>query len=229
MSKVKILLMVGVWVAVLPYLGFPYVLKNILFSLTGLCIILFGYMQMGKEENKKEMADLLQINGIKILVSHITNLESAADFLEVLAENLLAERLSDFAERYRAIIRKKKQLSVEKFFYNIELQKNSELNSNFNILEYVIWKNPFMVIGKATFISEVFKLVDIDLVRHEKYPVISDDELKNKYCLFSSEPYPFAKAFVELTTQGYKGMLVDGEKISWYGIRNLEFLESCLN
>ena len=111
----------------------------------------------------------------------------------------------------------------------MELQKNSELNSNFNLLEYVIWKNPFMVIGKGTFISEVFKLVDIDLVRHEKYPVISDDELKNKYCLFSSEPYPFAKAFAELTTQGYKGALVDGEKISWYGIRNLEFLESCLN
>ena len=34
----------GVWVAILPYLGFPYFLKNILFSVTGLGIIYLGYL-----------------------------------------------------------------------------------------------------------------------------------------------------------------------------------------
>ncbi|MFA5095177.1 MAG: hypothetical protein WC447_00735 [Candidatus Paceibacterota bacterium] len=44
MTKVKIIFGLGVWVAVLPYLGFPYSFKNILFSISGLAIICFGYM-----------------------------------------------------------------------------------------------------------------------------------------------------------------------------------------
>ena len=44
MIKVKIILGLGVWVAILPYLGFPYSLKNILFSITGLGIIYLSYM-----------------------------------------------------------------------------------------------------------------------------------------------------------------------------------------
>jgi len=44
MSKVKIIFVLGVWVAILPYLGFPYSLKNILFSITGLGIIYLGYL-----------------------------------------------------------------------------------------------------------------------------------------------------------------------------------------
>jgi hypothetical protein len=44
MSKVKIISGLGIWVAILPYLGFPYSLKNILFSLSGLGLIYLGYM-----------------------------------------------------------------------------------------------------------------------------------------------------------------------------------------
>jgi len=43
MSKTKIIFILGVWVAILPYLGFPYSLKNILFSITGLILIYFSY------------------------------------------------------------------------------------------------------------------------------------------------------------------------------------------
>lgn len=34
----------GIWVAVLPYLGFPFFLKNILFSATGLGLIYVSYL-----------------------------------------------------------------------------------------------------------------------------------------------------------------------------------------
>ena len=44
MKKAWTLLILGVWVAILPYLGFPYSLKNILFSITGLGIIYLGYL-----------------------------------------------------------------------------------------------------------------------------------------------------------------------------------------
>lgn len=53
MSKAKIFLTIGVWVAVLPYLGFPYGFRNILFSLTGLFIVYLSY-SMYLENKKKE-------------------------------------------------------------------------------------------------------------------------------------------------------------------------------
>ncbi|MFA6256916.1 MAG: hypothetical protein WCT29_01250 [Candidatus Paceibacterota bacterium] len=44
MRKARILLTFGVWVAILPYLGFPYSWKSTLFTLTGLGLIYFSYV-----------------------------------------------------------------------------------------------------------------------------------------------------------------------------------------
>ena len=43
MSKAKIFLGLGVWVTILPYLGFPYSWKNILFTITGLVLAYIAY------------------------------------------------------------------------------------------------------------------------------------------------------------------------------------------
>ena len=180
------------------------------------------FIVLDKEENKKEMAEALQAAGIEILVSHVTGLESAAEFLDILAEKFASTVLGDFAAEYRLIITNQNQVSRENFFREIVLRSNSGID--FTNLEYVIWKKPFMVIGKDTFIAEVFKIGGVELLRSEKYPEVTDVELKSKYCLFSSEPYPFEKEFSALGEQGFKGALVDGEKVSWYGVRNLKFL-----
>ncbi len=60
MNKVKVLFIFGVWVGILPYLGFPFGLKNILFSLTGVGIIFFSYTFIDhkkKHEVEKEVFD----------------------------------------------------------------------------------------------------------------------------------------------------------------------------
>lgn len=44
MRKERVLLTLGVWVAILPYLGFPGSWKDILSSLTGLGMIYLAYM-----------------------------------------------------------------------------------------------------------------------------------------------------------------------------------------
>jgi len=44
MSKVKIIFGLGIWVAILSYLGFPLSLKNVLFSITGVGIMYLGYL-----------------------------------------------------------------------------------------------------------------------------------------------------------------------------------------
>jgi len=52
MRKIRVLFILGVWVAVLPYLGFPQFYKNILFFLSGVSVIYFSYVWY--KENKKE-------------------------------------------------------------------------------------------------------------------------------------------------------------------------------
>jgi hypothetical protein len=44
MRKSQILLILGMWVTILPYLGFPYSWKEILYTLTGFGIIFFSYI-----------------------------------------------------------------------------------------------------------------------------------------------------------------------------------------
>ncbi len=175
------------------------------------------FVVLDKEENNKEIADALAAHKIEIVVSHVYDIESAAVFLEQMA-------LNSYADRYRRILAS--PLSRGKFFSAAIVQKNSEID--FTCLDYVIWKNPCMVIGRGTFIADVFKQVGVELSRAEKYPVVEEEELRSRYLLLSTEPYPFAKEFEKLTGDGLRCALIDGEKISWYGIRNLRFLESCL-
>ena len=54
MRKARILLVIGVWVAVLPYLGFPYSWKNTLFIVTGLGLIYLSYV-LYQESKIKEV------------------------------------------------------------------------------------------------------------------------------------------------------------------------------
>ncbi|MFZ2072810.1 MAG: hypothetical protein WAV10_04005, partial [Minisyncoccia bacterium] len=44
MRKARLFLILGIWIAILPYLGFPYSWKNILFTLSGLVLIYLSYI-----------------------------------------------------------------------------------------------------------------------------------------------------------------------------------------
>lgn len=188
------------------------------------------YVLLDREENKKEMAEQLEAHNVRLIVSHVESVESAADFLKTLAIQFKSDKLQHFADMYAHLYKQKSNLSVEKFFENSVLQKNSELD--FKNMNYVIWKNPYMVIGPNTFIQDVFNLFGLTLntakSQNLKYPEVTEEELKQSYCLFSSEPFPFHKHVDSLNQDGFRYAILDGEKISWYGIRNLNFLLSCL-
>lgn len=53
MNKARIMLGLGIWVAILPYLGFPYFLKSLLFVITGLGIIYMSFV-LYKESKIKD-------------------------------------------------------------------------------------------------------------------------------------------------------------------------------
>jgi|JI10StandDraft_1071094.scaffolds.fasta_scaffold361921_2 hypothetical protein len=46
----KTLITLGIWIAFLPFLGFPTVIKNILFAITGAYIAFSGYRLYRKKE-----------------------------------------------------------------------------------------------------------------------------------------------------------------------------------
>ena len=60
MFKARIVLALGTWIAILPYLGFPYSWKDILTTVTGLIVIYMSYLlykDYKSRENKEKTFD----------------------------------------------------------------------------------------------------------------------------------------------------------------------------
>ncbi|MDR3519937.1 MAG: hypothetical protein P4L63_03590 [Candidatus Pacebacteria bacterium] len=53
MRKARIVLILGTWVAILPYLGFPYSWKDTLSFFTGIALIGFSYILHKDAKNKE--------------------------------------------------------------------------------------------------------------------------------------------------------------------------------
>lgn len=93
---------------------------------------------------------------------------------------------------------------------------------------YLIWRKPYMLAGRGTFIDSMLQTCGLNNVTEgERYPEIDADALvaANPDLVFlSSEPYPFAKKHIEefrALLPNAKIVLVDGEMFSWYGSRLL--------
>ncbi|NMM49398.1 ABC transporter substrate-binding protein [Flammeovirgaceae bacterium KN852] len=105
--------------------------------------------------------------------------------------------------------------------------KSVSLNSEKRSCLYFIWKDPWMIAGKDTFITEMLGNAGYkNLCPHTRYPIL-DESLKRltpDEILLSSEPYPFKeKHFSEIASMfpDSKIRIVDGEYFSWYGSRML--------
>jgi ABC-type Fe3+-hydroxamate transport system substrate-binding protein len=96
---------------------------------------------------------------------------------------------------------------------------------------YMIWKDPMMVAGKATFIDDMLLRSGFkNIIDQKRYPELTMEDLLKlspDYLLLSSEPYPFKEShldeFQKLLPQT-KVLLVNGEMFSWYGSRLKHFV-----
>lgn len=91
---------------------------------------------------------------------------------------------------------------------------------------YLIWKKPWMVAGKNTFIDSMLSKINlVNSIDALRYPELNDRDiaaLAPEVILLSSEPYPFKEKHIrELKdlVPSAKVLLVDGEMFSWYGSR----------
>jgi len=117
---------------------------------------------------------------------------------------------------------------IDRLFSN---KKNLEMKRYL----YFIWKNPYMVAGKDTYISRMLEIVnwsnacdnDVRYPELDMHHSYGDDP---EYLLLSSEPYPFRLRDVTALSSNWPGSRtpkihkVDGMLWSWYGAVTLDAL-----
>ncbi len=165
-----------------------------------------------KEENNQEEIEIL-MKEFPVWMSDIYTLNDALKMI------LQVGAISDKVNESENLVSK-----IKRKFENINLSGNS-----FQKVAYFIWKDPYMIAGKHTFIDDIIKICGFsNAFDLERYPEISLEVLKetNPDLIFlSSEPYPFKERHVEefqkICPQS-KVVIVDGEMFSWYGSRLLK-------
>lgn len=161
-----------------------------------------------KEENEKSQIELLS-KEFNVWMSDINNLSEAIQAIELIGN------LTHKEEKAQMIVQ-----DIKRSFEILPQVNKSVL--------YFIWKNPYMAVGKNTFIGDLLCRLGLKNALQDaqlRYPELSIDEIKNlnpEFIFLSSEPYPFQekhqKEFQELVPNT-QIILVDGEMFSWYGSR----------
>lgn len=167
-----------------------------------------------KEENTEEIVNTLREIAPVWTSDIITiqdSLDMIAEFGKIFAVRTAAAQLTDRINFAMA--------DFQKFMAGKEWLKTV----------YFIWKEPYMVAGKETFINEMMKLnhfTNIYEEREGRYPEVIVQKMRiqgdPELLLLSSEPYPFKDedAFeLGRHTHHAKTVFVDGEMFSWYGSR----------
>jgi len=108
-----------------------------------------------------------------------------------------------------------------------EIRINIDNLENYPLLKvvYFIWKNPYMVAGGNTFITNMLHKCGLINIFNKavSYPKINLNQIADaELILLSSEPYPFNQQNIEFLKKKYPNipiLLVDGTMFSWCGSR----------
>ncbi len=168
-----------------------------------------------KEENTLEMIQQLE----KIAPVHISDIYTIDDCLELI---FMYGKLFYKEEKAQEII---SNIEGKREDFKDFIRKQPNLKT-----AYFIWKKPWMVAAKGTFIDDLLRMNNFDnYYGHlERYPEIELIEGKYKtveVVLLSSEPFPFKEKHREMMKNYFphaKILVVDGEAFSWYGTRLLK-------
>src|SRR5699024_3557677 len=100
-------------------------------------------------------------------------------------------------------------------------------------IAYIIWKKPYMAVGRDTYINDMLEqlgFINPFAASAYRYPVVTEQNLQDAkldYIFLSSEPYPFRDKHHEeflsfLSDVQYNN--IDWEMF-WYGARMLKAVE----
>ncbi len=108
-------------------------------------------------------------------------------------------------------------------------QLNQLTNASAKRVAYLIWHDPYMAVGRDTFIGDMLRRCGFVNVfeQESRYPIVTLQQLESlqcEYLFLSSEPFPFKETHAEEIRKqlpNMKVVFVDGEMFSWYGSRLL--------
>lgn len=127
----------------------------------------------------------------------------------------------------------KKQQAAEKIVHSIHTGFNTLHPVINQSVAYFIWKKPYMVAARNTFIDDMLRRCGWHNVfdSRDRYPVLTVHELscyKPNLVFLSSEPYPFREKHIAEFREIFPSaeiLLTDGEMFSWYGSRLIDAAE----
>ncbi|SMC47625.1 ABC transporter substrate-binding protein [Pedobacter africanus] len=165
-----------------------------------------------KEENEKEQVEVL-MSEFPIWMSDIYTLEDAQKTI---------------AEIGMLINREPEAAYLNHLIYAgfTDLKTLALQNGIHKKVAYLIWRKPYMLAGRDTFIDNILTWNGLqNVIVESRYPELDLAELKllkPDLVFLSSEPYPFKEKHLEEIGNAVpeaRVMLVDGEMFSWYGSR----------
>lgn len=175
---------------------------------------------LDQEENPRFMAEQAQFPH---LATHVTGIETIVTELLKIEQRIPSIGLQRIADEWRRVKPYRGELpGVIKWGRRPDQTPTK--------VYYVIWKDPWMVVSRDTFIGSMLSHCGIELPKMvEKYPTIDLAQIEDKertLLLFSSEPFPFLRFPDVPASLGCPYAQVDGEVFSWFGVRSLRFLQS---
>lgn len=164
-----------------------------------------------KEENTKEIVEMLE-KEFPVYVAEVQTVDDAYKMIESMGKITAREQQAE-------------QLisSIKSGFSDLPKVEHKKIG-------YVIWTNPYMVVGNNTYINSVLTQLGYDNVfnRFEgRYPTVTLEDLQkaNLDELFlATEPFPFKEEHLEQFSEllpNVKISIIDGEMF-WYGPRMLD-------
>ena len=166
------------------------------------------------DENPKEMATELEARGIVPVTTHPLAPEDNGPLVRLLGA------VFDRPDEARAL--------AEEFENALAAFEPPTGDDPVRVL-YLIWKAPWMTVSDETYISRFLALAGWRTVapgdgRYPEIEITEDLLARTDRVLFSSEPFPFKEEHLaafraEFPAHGAKAQLVDGEMLSWYGVR----------
>jgi ABC-type Fe3+-hydroxamate transport system substrate-binding protein len=163
-----------------------------------------------KEENERAQVEEL-MKYFPVWMSDIADLDGATDMIKRVGE--LVDRKAEAGKMIRAI---------NSGFGNLSIPSQGLR------VAYLIWRKPYIVAGKGTFIDAMLQKCGLtNAFDTERYPEVMAEQIiagRPDVVLLSSEPYPFKDKHIaefKAILPDATIKLVDGELFSWYGSRLL--------
>lgn len=192
---------------------------------------------LDREENPRSFYDELLGLGVAPVVTHVETLEGLPQEISRLSQALAVDEMLELKVRYERVLEQRAKVRPERALRRMILKASNGVGVSAILttrkLAYVIWKKPWMCVSHQTLIAQVLEFVlnrpvgsaeeFLFAPKGTRYPEF-ESLPEGVLPLYSSEPYPFLREIHELP----KGLFVDGELYSWFGIRLLRFLEDVL-